>query len=109
MRESEDSGGPDGGRFNRLLGQLGAAVMAEGMGVEAAELARIQSGAAPLEGGVRNRFEALAKSMGVAVDWWDISGDEASGVELPGVELPGVELPGVRAWARSGSPRSAPR
>ena len=47
MRESEDSGGPGGGRFNRLLGQLGAAVMAEGMGVDVEELARIQSGAAP--------------------------------------------------------------
>ena len=47
MRESEDSGGPGGGRFGRLLGQLGAAVMAEGMGVDVEELARIQSGAAP--------------------------------------------------------------
>ena len=97
MRESGDSGGPDGGRFNRLLGQLGAAVMAEGMGVEVEELARIQSGAEPLEGGVRDRFEALAKSMGMAVDWWGASGGEVLGVELelelPGVELPGVELP----------------
>ena len=104
MRESEDSGGPGGGLFNRLLGQLGAEVVAESLGVDVEELARIQSGAEPLEGGVRDRFEVLAKSMGTAVDWWGASGGEALGVELE-LELPGVELPG----ARSGSPRSAPR
>ena len=92
MRESEDSGGPDGGLFNRLLGQLGAVVMAEGMGVEVDELARIQSGAVPLEGGVRDRFDALAESMGTAVGWWGASGGEVLGVELE-LELPGVELP----------------
>ena len=92
MRESEDSGGPGGGLFNRLLGQLGAVVMAEGMGVEVDELARIQSGAVPLEGGVRDRFDALAESMGTAVGWWGASGGEVLGVELE-LELPGVELP----------------
>ena len=92
MRESEDSGGPGGGLFNRLLGQLGAVVMAEGMGVEVDELARIQSGAVPLEGGVRERFDALAESMGTAVGWWGASGGEVLGVELE-LELPGVELP----------------
>ena len=47
MRESEENGGPGGGRFSRLLGQLGAGVVAESLGVDVEELARIQSGAAP--------------------------------------------------------------
>ena len=81
MRESEENGGPGGGLFNRLLGQLGAGVVAESLGVDVEELARIQSGAVPLEGGVRERFDALAESMGAAVDWWDMSGDEVLGVE----------------------------
>ena len=83
MRESEEKGASVGGRFDLLLKQLGAGVVAESLGVDVEELARIQSGAAPLEGGVRERLGALAESMGVAVDWWDASGGEALGVELP--------------------------
>ena len=54
MRESEENGAPGGGRFDLLLKQLGAEVVAEGLGVD--ELARIQSGAVPVVGGIRERF-----------------------------------------------------
>ena len=78
--------------FDLLLEQLGADVVAEGLGVDVDELARIQSGAVPLVGGLRTRLNALAGSMGKAVDWWDVSGDEVLGVESPGVDLSvGVE------------------
>ena len=87
MRESEEQGAPVGGRFDLLLEQLGAEVVAESLGVDVGELARIQSGAVPLVGGIRARLDALALSMGMVVEWWDISGDEALGVELPGVGL----------------------
>ena len=76
-----------GGRFDLLLEQLGAEVVAESLGVGVDELGRIQSGAVPLEGGIGERLDALALSMRMVVEWWDISGDEVSGVELSGVEL----------------------
>ena len=47
MRESEEKGASVGGRFGLLLKQLGAGVVAESLGVDVEELARIQSGAAP--------------------------------------------------------------
>ena len=102
MRESEEKVASVGGRFDLLLKQLGAGVVAESLGVDVEELARIQSGAAPLEGGVRERLGALAESMGVAVDWWDASGVRRWGWSCR-------KAARVRAWARSGSPRSVPR
>ena len=91
-RESGEKGAPFGGWFDLLLEQLGAEVVAEGLGVDVDELARIQSGAVPVVGGLRTRLNALAGSMGKAVDWWDVSGDEVLGVESPGVDLSvGVE------------------
>ena len=102
MLESEEKGAPGGGRFDLLLDQLGAGVVAESLGVDVEELARIQSGAAPLEGGVRERLGALAESMGVAVDWWDASGVRRWVWSCR-------KAARVRAWARSGSPRSVPR
>ena len=113
MRESEENGAPGGGRLDRLLEQLGAVVVAESLGVDVDELARIQSGAVPLVGGLRDRFEALASSMGMAVEWWEASGDDVLGVESPGVDLSvGVEdggelledeLPGAGVSSRSRS------
>ena len=113
MRESEENGASGGGRFDLLLEQLGAVVVAEGLGVDVDELARIQSGAVPVVGGLRTRLNALAGSMGKAVDWWDVSGDEVLGVESPGVDLSvGVEdggelledeLPGAGVSSRSRS------
>ena len=97
MRESEENGAPGGGRFDLLLEQLGADVVAEGLGVDVSELAGIQSGAVPLEGVLLGRLKALAGSMGTAVDWWEVSGEEALGVESPGVDLSvgvGGGLPG---------------
>ena len=83
MRESEEKVVSARDQFDRLLKQLGSVVVAESLGVDVEELARIRSGAAPLEGGVRERLGALAESMGAAVDWWGASGGEALGVELP--------------------------
>ena len=91
-RESGDKGSPVGGRFDLLLEQLGAEVVAEGLGVDVGELAGIQSGAVPLTGVLLDRLKALAGSMGTAVDWWEVSGEEALGVESPGVDLSGVDL-----------------
>ena len=75
-----------------MLEQLGADVVAEGLGVDVGELAGIQSGAVPLTGVLLDRLKALAGSMGTAVDWWEVSGEEALGVESPGVDLSGVDL-----------------
>ena len=69
MRESEEKGASGGGRFGLLLKQLGAEVVAESLGVDVDELGRIQSGAVPLVGGIRDRLNALALSMGMAVEW----------------------------------------
>ena len=96
MREFEEQGAPVGGRFDLLLEQLGAGVVAESLGVDVDELGRIQSGAVPLVGGIRERLDALALSMGMVVDWWDISGDEASGVELRGGGVAGGGVVGRR-------------
>ena len=57
MRESEEKGVPGGGRFDLLLKRLGAVVAAESLGVDVDELARIQSGAVPLVGGIRERLD----------------------------------------------------
>ena len=90
MRESEEKALPARESFDLLLDQLGAELVAESLEVDEGELVRIQSGAVPLECGIRDRLGVLAKSMGMAVDWWGISGGEVSGVDLSGVELLGV-------------------
>ena len=90
--------------FDLLLEQLGADVVAEGLGVDVGELAGIQSGAVPLTGVLLDRLKALAGSMGTAVDWWEVSGEEALGVESPGVDLSGVDLSGVDLSVGGGLP-----
>ena len=63
-----------------------------------------QSGAAPLEGGVLERLNALGESMGMTVTWWDeeLPLSDAGGVDLeePPVALED-ELPAAGVSTRS--------
>ena len=78
--------------------------MSETLEVEIEALSRLQSGVAPLEGGVLERMNALGKSMGMTVDWWqeEIPLSDVVGVELkePEVALE-EELPAAGVSSRS--------
>ena len=92
------------GRLDLLLEQLGIDVVSETLEVEIEALSQLQSGVAPLEGGVLERMNALGKSMGMTVDWWQ---EESPLSDVVGVQLkePEValeeELPAAGASSRS--------
>ena len=91
MLDAEEKGVTSRGRLDLLLEQLGIDVVSETLEVEIEALSRLQSGVAPLEGGVLERMNALGKSMGMTVDWWE---EESPLSDVVGVELkePGVAL-----------------
>ena len=114
MLDAEEREGSSRGRLDLLLEQLGADVVSETLEVELEALSGFQSGAAPLEGGVLERLNALGESIGMTVEWWDeeLPLSDAGGVDLeePPValedELPAAGYrpgagPGRRTW-RSG-------
>ena len=123
MLDAEEREVSSRGRLDLLLEQLGIDVVSETLEVEIEALSRLQSGVAPLEGGVLERMNALGKSMGMTVDWWEeeIPLSDVVGVELkePEVALE-EELPAAgvssrsRSWAEnlagaaSGAPAYAP-
>ena len=84
MLDAQEREGSSRGRLDLLLEQLGANVVSETLEVEIEALSRFQSGAAPLEGGVLERLNALGESMGMTVEWWD--------EELPLSDVGGVDL-----------------
>ena len=84
MLDAEEREGSSRGRLDLLLEQLGADVVSETLEVELEALGGFQSGAAPLEGGVLERLNALGLQMGMTVKWWD--------VELPLADVGGVDL-----------------
>ena len=71
MLDADEREGSSRGRLDLLLEQLGANVVSETLEVELEALSGFQSGAAPLEGGVLERLNALGESMGMTVEWWD--------------------------------------
>ena len=123
MLDAEQKGISSRGRLDLLLEQLGIDVVSETLEVEIEALSQLQSGVAPLEGGVLERMNALGKSMGMTVDWWqeespiaDVAGVElkepevALEEELPaagGIE-PEPELGGEPGGAASGAAAHAP-
>ena len=106
MLDAEEKGVSSRGRLDLLLEQLGIDVVSETLEVEIEALSRLQSGVAPLEGGVLERMNALGKSMGMTVDWWEeeIPLSDVVGVELkePEVALE-EELPAAGVSSRSRS------
>ena len=104
MVDAEQKGVSSRGRLDLLLEQLGIDVVSETLEVEIEALSRLQSGVAPLEGGVLERMNALGKSMGMTVDWWE---EESPLSDVVGVELkePEValedELPAAGVSSRS--------
>ena len=106
MVDAERKGVSSRGRLDLLLEQLGIDVVSETLEVEIEALSRFQSGVAPLEGGVLERMNALGKSMGMTVDWWEeeIPLSDVAGVELkePEVALE-EELPAAGVSSRSRS------
>ena len=106
MLDAEEREVSSRGRLDLLLEQLGVDVVSETLEVEIDALSRLQSGAAPLEGGVLERMNALGKSMGMTVDWWEeeIPLSDVVGVELeePEVALE-EELPAAGVSSRSRS------
>ena len=104
MLDAEEREGSSRGRLDLLLEQLGANVVSETLEVELGALSGFQSGAAPLEGGVLERLNALGESMGMTVDWWDeeLPLSDAGGVDLeePPVALED-ELPAAGVSTRS--------
>ena len=106
MLDAEQKGVSSRGRLDLLLEQLGIDVVSETLEVEIEALSRLQSGVAPLEGGVLERMNALGKSMGMTVDWWEeeIPLSDVAGVELkePEVALE-EELPAAGVSSRSRS------
>ena len=104
MLDAEEREVSSRGRLDLLLEQLGIDVVSETLEVEIEALSRLQSGVAPLEGGVLERMNALGKSMGMTVDWWEeeIPLSDVVGVELkePEVALE-EELPAAGASSRS--------
>ena len=84
MLDAQEREGSSRGRLDLLLEQLGANVVSETLEVEIEALSRFQSGAAPLEGGVLERLNALGESLGMTVEWWD--------EELPLSDVGGVDL-----------------
>ena len=84
MLDAEEREVSSRGRLDLLLEQLGIDVVSETLEVEIEALSRLQSGVAPLEGGVLERMNALGKSMGMTVDWWE--------EEIPLSDVVGVEL-----------------
>ena len=106
MLDAEEREVSSRGRLDLLLEQLGIDVVSETLEVEIEALSRLQSGVAPLEGGVLERMNALGKSMGMTVDWWqeEIPLSDVVGVELkePEVALE-EELPAAGVSSRSRS------
>ena len=104
MLDAQEREGSSRGRLDLLLEQLGADVVSETLEVEIEALSRFQSGAAPLEGGVLERLNALGGLMGMTVEWWDeeLPLSEAGGVDLeePAVALE-EELPAAGVSTRS--------
>ena len=104
MLDAEEREGSSRGRLDLLLEQLGADVVSETLEVELEALSGFQSGAAPLEGGVLERLNALGESMGMTVEWWDeeLPLSDAGGVDLeePTVALE-EELPAAGVSTRS--------
>ena len=84
MLDAEERGVSSRGRLDLLLEQLGIDVVSETLEVEIEALSQLQSGVAPLQGGVLERMNALGKSMGMTVDWWE--------EEIPLSDVVGVEL-----------------
>ena len=84
MLDAEEREGSSRGRLDILLEQLGPNVVSETLEVELEALGGFQSGAAPLEGGVLERLNALGLQMGMTVKWWD--------EELPLSDVGGVDL-----------------
>ena len=84
MLDADEREGSSRGRLDLLLEQLGADVVSETLEVELEALGGFQSGAAPLEGGVLERLNALGLQMGMTVTWWD--------EELPLSDVGGVDL-----------------
>ena len=84
MFAAQEREGSSRGRLDLLLEQLGANVVSETLEVELGALSGFQSGAAPLEGGVLERLNALGVQMGMTVTWWD--------EELPLSDVGGVDL-----------------
>ena len=84
MLDAEEREGSSRGRLDILLEQLGPNVVSETLEVELEALGGFQSGAAPLEGGVLERLNALGVQMGMTVKWWD--------EELPLSDVVGVDL-----------------
>ena len=84
MLDADEREGSSRGRLDLLLEQLGANVVSETLEVELEALSGFQSGAAPLEGGVLERLNALGVQMGMTVTWWD--------EELPLSDVGGVDL-----------------
>ena len=70
MLDAEEREGSSRSRLDLLLEQLGADVVSETLEVELGALSGFQSGAAPLEGGVLERLNALGVQMGMTVEWW---------------------------------------
>ena len=68
MLDADEREGSSRGRLDILLEQLGPNVVSETLEVELEALGGFQSGAAPLEGGVLERLNALGESMGMTVD-----------------------------------------
>ena len=106
MLDAEEREVSSRGRLDLLLEQLGVDVVSETLEVEIEALSRLQSGVAPLEGGVLERMNALGKLMGMTVDWWEeeIPLSDVVGVELkePEVALE-EELPAAGVSSRSRS------
>ena len=84
MLDAEERESSSRGRLDILLEQLGPDVVSETLEVELEALGGFQSGAAPLEGGVLERLNALGLQMGMTVKWWD--------AELPLSDVGGVDL-----------------
>ena len=84
MLDADEREGSSRGRLDLLLEQLGPNVVSETLEVELGALGGFQSGAAPLEGGVLERLNALGVQMGMTVKWWD--------EELPLSDVGGVDL-----------------
>ena len=84
MLDADERESSSRGRLDILLEQLGPDVVSETLEVELEALGGFQSGAAPLEGGVLERLNALGLQMGMTVKWWD--------AELPLSDVVGVDL-----------------
>ena len=99
MLDAEEREVSSRGRLDLLLEQLGIDVVSETLEVEIEALSRLQSGVAPLEGGVLERMNALGKSMGMTVDWWE--------EEIPLSDVVGVELKEPEVALEEGLPAAA--